>query len=161
MAAGAVVLMILAIFAVILIYVKDRKERRIFFGGEVWWLTVVLFLWFALMYVIGEGIYNAPNQDTNIAYVNTSYSGQFILEGSFPKADDLRDGTTVNEDRLLYSGNGLEKVIKGNKYYIFKLSQIKTDKESAEEIVEKYNKKYNKNIKVEDLVIVKGDGPGW
>ena len=64
---------------------------------------------------------------------------------------------TTSEMRLLYKGYDLEKVIDGNKYYVFKLSQIKSDEETAEEIVEKYNKKYNKNLTVKDFVFVKSD----
>lgn len=155
--AGAILLMISALLAVIIIHIKDRKKRRPLFAEEVWILIMLLCVGFAAICVICQDIYASPVQDVNIAYINTSYSGQFLLEGSFPKAEDLRSGTTTDEDRLLYSGNDLEKIIKGNKYYIFKLDGIKTDVESAEEIVDKYNKKYGKNIKTEDLVIVRSD----
>lgn len=150
-----IAIIVLLILAVTCAVIKDRRHRRNEEG-----LTVV-----ALILLFGSGfiglscrdIYASTKQDVNIAYVNTSYSGQFLLEGSFPKAEDLRKCTTIGEDRMLYRGNDLEKTIKGNKYYIFKLDGFKTDVESVEEIVEKYNKKYNKNIKTEDLVIVRSD----
>lgn len=150
-----IVIIVLLILIVVSAVIKDRRYDRDKQG-----LVVV-----ALLILFGSGfiglacrdIYASPSQDVNIAYVNTSYSGQFILEGSFPKASDLRKGTTISEDRLLYNGNDFEKTIKGNKYYIFKLDGFKADVESVEEIVEKYNKKYGKNIKTEDLVIVRSD----
>ena len=102
-------------------------------------------------------IYSKPSEDIHVAYMNTSYSERFLLEGSFPKRIDLRNATSIKEDRLIYKGQSLEKFIDGNEYYIFKLDQIKTDKESVQEIVKKYNQKYKKHITDKDVVIVKSD----
>ena len=54
-----------------------------------------------------------------------------------------------------------KKTINGNKYYVFKLSQTKSDKVSAEEIAKKYNKKYGKSIKPGNLMIIKNKKDGW
>lgn len=83
-----IAIIVLLILAVTCAVIKDRRHRRNEEG-----LTVV-----ALILLFGSGfiglscrdIYASPKQDVNIAYVNTSYSGQFLLEGSFPKAEDLR-----------------------------------------------------------------------
>ncbi len=145
-------------FVAILVLVCDLFNNKKYKCKEENYIMRYILIGFVFMsFVSGYIIYDSPSEDVNIAYINTSDQEKFLLEGSRHKRKDLRDKMKASENRLLYKGHDLEKVIKGNKYYIFKLSQIKSDKETAEEIVERYNRKYNKNLTVDDFVFVKSD----
>lgn len=113
------------------------------------------------IFLYGKEVKNAPSQDTNIAYINTDYLKTSPLGRNIFKIEDLENGTTKDESGLLYNGHDLEKTINGNKYYVFKLSQTKSDKMNAEEIAKKYNKKYGKSIKPGNLMIIKSKKDGW
>lgn len=148
----------IVLFIISLVLALDLLKKRKYRCKEENYIMCYILIGFVSMsFVSGYIIYDSPSEDVNIAYVNTSDQEQFLLEGSRHKRRDLRDKMKASENRLLYKGHDLEKVIKGNKYYIFKISQIKSDKETAEEIVEKYNRKYNKNLTVDDFVFVKSD----
>lgn len=149
----SIVIILLVSFCV---FIRDIVRGEV--GGDRVFRCVIIFIiGLVVCQAYSEAVFRSPSEDVNVAYVNTSYQQQFLLEGSRSKLWNLTSEMTTSEMRLLYKGYDLEKVIDGNKYYVFKLSQIKPDEETAKEIVEKYNKKYNKNLTVKDFVFVKSD----